>query len=71
MSSLGMDSLSGMGFAGDDVLDLSGQPGLRWPDRANHVNEHLLLVWELREPQCLLAGAHSPGRACVLFLQMG
>lgn len=55
----GMDSLSGMGFAGDDWLGLSGQPGLRRPDGANRVKEHLLLVWclQVREPWCLLAGA--------------
>lgn len=66
MSSLGMDSLSGMGFAGDDVLDLSGQPGLRWPDRANHVNEHLLLVWELRELRELSVSWLEPTRLGVL-----
>lgn len=60
-------TLSGMGFAGDDVLDLSAQTGLRWLDRANRVNKHLLLVW------CLVAGALL-AQACpaqVLLLQTG
>lgn len=56
-------TLSGMGFAGDDVLDLSGQLGLRWPDRANRVNEHLLLVWCLGSQ----GAAMSPGAAGALL----